>query len=33
MQAFSRIKAKLRWHHMVHGGIFLFALVLFPILG
>ncbi|SMP10870.1 putative bifunctional diguanylate cyclase/phosphodiesterase [Shimia sagamensis] len=33
MRAFSRIKAKLRWHHMVHGGIFLFALVLFPILG
>ncbi|WP_412554838.1 putative bifunctional diguanylate cyclase/phosphodiesterase [Shimia sp. MIT1388] len=33
MQVLSRLKAKLRWHHLVHGGIFLIALALFPILG
>ncbi|WP_299420210.1 bifunctional diguanylate cyclase/phosphodiesterase [uncultured Shimia sp.] len=33
MKVLSRLKAKLHWHHLVHGGIFLTALVLFPILG
>jgi diguanylate cyclase (GGDEF)-like protein len=33
MQVLTRLKAKIRWHHMVHIGIFLFALVLWPVLG
>ncbi len=33
MQALLRLKANFRWHHAVHGGIFLTALVLWPILG
>lgn len=33
MQVLIRLKAKIRWHHMVHVGIFLVALVLWPVLG
>lgn len=32
MQFLFRLKAKLRMHHLVHGGVLLTALVLFPIL-
>jgi len=33
MQVLSRFKKKIRWHHVVHGGVFLLALVMWPVLG